>query len=76
MAKGGYFGRYLTVDLSDKSWKEEKLSEELVNDYLGGRGIGIKLLYDLQEGKVDPLSPENHLIIFKIKEFLKIQEIF
>ncbi len=64
MIQGGYFGRYLVVNLSDRTWQAESLSEEITSKYLGGRGIAAKLLYDLQEAKVDPLSPENHLILF------------
>lgn len=64
MKHGGYHGRYLMINLSDKSWQVEELPDKLASDYLGGRGIGTKLLFDLQEGKVDPLSPENNLIIF------------
>ncbi len=64
MIKGGYHGRYLVVNVTDKSWQAVELPESLARDYLGGRGIGTKLLYDLQQGKVDPLAPDNHLIIF------------
>lgn len=64
MKQGGYHGRYLMINLSEKSWQVKKLPDQVASDYLGGRGIGEKLLYDLQEGKVDPLSPHNHLIIF------------
>ena len=64
MEKGGYYGRYLMVNLSDKSWEIKEMPDQLISEYLGGRGIGTKLLFDLQEGKVDPLSPKNHLIIF------------
>ena len=64
MIKGGYFGKYLIVDLTTKSFKEEVLSEEIMTKYLGGRGIATKLLFDLQEGKIDALSPESNLIIF------------
>jgi len=64
MSQGGYFGKYLVVNLSDKTWRVENLPEEIRAEYLGGRGIAAKLLYDLQEPKVDPLSPENHLIFF------------
>ncbi len=64
MGQGGYHGTYVVVDMTDKSWRTENLSEEITSQYLGGRGIGTKLLYDLQEGKVDPLSPQNNLIIF------------
>ena len=64
MKKGGYHGRYLMINLSDKSWQVKELPDQLASDYLGGRGIGSKLLYDLQEGKIDPLSPDNNLIVF------------
>ena len=36
--------------------------DELQKKYLGGRGIGARLLYDRVGPQVDPLSPENHLI--------------
>ena len=64
MKQGGYHGRYLVVNLSEKSWEVEELPDQLASDYLGARGIGSKLLFDLQEGKVDPLSPKNNLIVF------------
>lgn len=64
MKQGGYHGRYLMINLSEKSWQIKELPDQLASDYLGGRGIGVRLLYDFQEGKVDPLSPQNHLIIF------------
>ena len=64
MIQGGYFGRYLVVNLTDRTWRAEELPEEITSQYLGGRGIAAKLLYDLQEAKTDPLSPENNLIFF------------
>jgi len=64
MLKGGYFGRYLVVDLNTKKWRVEQLDEEMARQYLGGRGLGTKLLYDLQPAGVEPLSPENNLIVF------------
>jgi aldehyde:ferredoxin oxidoreductase len=64
MTQGGYHGRYLVANLTDKTFKTEELSEEITSAYLGGRGIATKLLYDSQEAKVDPLSPQNNLIVF------------
>jgi len=64
MSQGGYHGQYLVVNLTDKTFKTEKLSDEMTSHYLGGRGIATKLLYDSQEAKVAPLSPQNNLIIF------------
>jgi aldehyde:ferredoxin oxidoreductase len=57
------FGKILRVDLSTSSVQEEQLEEKLVRKYLGGRGLGIKILYDELEGGIDPLSPENILVI-------------
>jgi len=64
MAQGGYFGRYLVINLADRSWKVATLPDRLMADYLGTRGVGVKLLSDLQPARTDPLSPENNLIIF------------
>jgi aldehyde:ferredoxin oxidoreductase len=53
----------LRVSLTDKSIKKEKIPEELFQKYLGGRGLGVKLLYDSLSPGTEPLSPENILII-------------
>ncbi|MCK5513407.1 MAG: aldehyde ferredoxin oxidoreductase family protein [Deltaproteobacteria bacterium] len=60
----GWRGRILQVDLSNSKIWEEKLSEELINGYIGGAGINAKLFYDLMRDnpQLDPLSPENPLI--------------
>ncbi|MBW2553507.1 MAG: hypothetical protein JRE20_05170, partial [Deltaproteobacteria bacterium] len=60
----GWRGRILQVDLSNSKIWEEKLSEELINGYIGGAGINAKLFYDLMRDnpQMDPLSPENPLI--------------
>ncbi len=62
MIKGGYAGKILRVNLSDKSFREEPVTEELARNYLGGAGFAIKLLYDELEPGTDPLGPENRLI--------------
>ena len=38
------------------------ISDEMVERYLGGRGLGARLLFDLLPAKTDPFSPENVLI--------------
>lgn len=63
--RGGYFGRFLRVDLSNgKTWAEE-YDQDLALEYIGGRGFGAKLVWDhlVREGRVDPLGPENVLVI-------------
>ncbi|MDI6707069.1 MAG: aldehyde ferredoxin oxidoreductase family protein [Bacillota bacterium] len=59
---GGYCGKILRVDLEKKEIREETLPEELLRKYLGGSGIGARLLYDMTDEKTDPLGPGNPLI--------------
>ncbi|MEM4876848.1 MAG: aldehyde ferredoxin oxidoreductase family protein, partial [Sulfolobales archaeon] len=59
----GWSGRYLYVDLSNKKFHYVSLSEDVLTSFIGGRGLAIKLLWDLNPVGVDPLSPENHLIL-------------
>jgi len=58
---GGYMGRILFVDLSHGTMKEERTDEELCRQFLGGYGLGARLIWDRQRAGVDPLSPENIL---------------
>lgn len=62
--KGGFFGKILKVNLSDKSITLSKLPDDFGIYYLGGRGIGARILYDENPPYVDPYSPENRLIFF------------
>ncbi|RKY66766.1 MAG: aldehyde ferredoxin oxidoreductase, partial [Candidatus Latescibacterota bacterium] len=58
---GGYVGKLLFVDLSEGTISEEALDETLCRNFLGGYGIGAKVLYDRMKPGVDPLGPENIL---------------
>ena len=58
----GYMGKILRVNLTEGKFSEEEPSDELVKNYIGGRGWGIKMLYDELEPKIDPLGPENKMI--------------
>jgi aldehyde:ferredoxin oxidoreductase len=55
----------LHVNLSDKSIRREPLPPELFKHYLGGRGLGVKLLYDNLAPGTDALSPDN-LLVFAV----------
>jgi aldehyde:ferredoxin oxidoreductase len=57
----GYIGKLLFVNLSDGTIKEETPEENLYRDFIGGYGIGARILYSRQKGGVDPLGPENTL---------------
>ena len=61
--KGGYFKRILWVDLTAEKIEARELSEDFILQYIGGRGFGVKLVWDhLEEGR-DPLSPDNLIAI-------------
>jgi aldehyde:ferredoxin oxidoreductase len=57
----GYAGKFLFVDLSKGEIKEETPDESLYRDYIGGFGIGARILYDRLKAGVDPLGPDNML---------------
>jgi aldehyde:ferredoxin oxidoreductase len=58
----GWAGKILDVNLSDGTIKSYPLDMELAHQFIGGRGLGARLLWDLVGPQVDPLSPENVLI--------------
>ncbi len=61
----GYAGKFLEVNLSDGKISETKFSDEVLRDYVGGRGLAAKILWDRLGEKwetVDPLSQENILL--------------
>jgi len=57
----GYMGRLLFVDLTNGTLKEEPLDEKLCADFLGGYGIGARILYERMKPGADPLGPDNVL---------------
>ena len=63
MYTGGYRGKILRINLTDKTSKEEELPLEIAKDYIGGAGFGIKHLFDEIKGGTDPLGPGNKLIV-------------
>lgn len=58
----GYMGQFLYVDLEKQETRKIVVPEWLKEDYVGGKGFGAKLLYDLTEPGIDPLGPENLLM--------------
>ena len=58
----GWIGEILRVDLTSGKVSIEELDENFAKKFVGGRGLGVKILYDELEPKIDPLSPENKLI--------------
>lgn len=59
----GWWGKALYVDLSKEKIKEISIDPSIYRDFIGGRGLAIRLLWDLVPQGVDPLSPYNALIV-------------
>ncbi len=57
----GYMGKLLFVNLSTGEIKEETPDESLYRDFIGGYGLGARILYSCQKAGIDPLGPENTL---------------
>ena len=55
----GWAGTILYVDLTKKKVTKQPLSNELAYNYLGGRGINGKIVYDMVRPGTDPLGPDN-----------------
>jgi aldehyde:ferredoxin oxidoreductase len=58
---GGYMGKILFVNLTTGEITPETPDESLYRDYIGGYGIGAKIIYDRQKAGVDALGPDNIL---------------
>ncbi|NIS70065.1 MAG: aldehyde ferredoxin oxidoreductase [Proteobacteria bacterium] len=58
----GFWGKLLDVDLRTGQIGERQVPEDDYREYLGGSGLGAKILYEELDPKVDPLAPENPLI--------------
>jgi aldehyde:ferredoxin oxidoreductase len=59
----GYAGKILNVDLTNGAIKSEPLDEGSAEAFIGGYGLGVRLLYDRIPAHADPLGPENVLAI-------------
>ena len=57
----GYMGKILNVNLSSGNLEDEILDDKLLYDFIGGYGIGARILYSRQKAGVDPLGPDNML---------------
>jgi len=57
----GWCGILLGVDLTRQTFEKKPLDPDVARDFLGGRGLNVKMLFDGVGPGVDPLSPENLL---------------
>lgn len=58
----GYYGKILRINLTDQKISTESLSNELIENYVGGMGFGVKILFDEVDPRIDPLGVENKVI--------------
>ncbi|MEM3653863.1 MAG: aldehyde ferredoxin oxidoreductase family protein, partial [Candidatus Bathyarchaeia archaeon] len=60
--KYGWAGTILRVNLTEEKVWKTPLEKDLALNYLGGRGLNVKILYDELKLRIDPLGPENILV--------------
>jgi aldehyde:ferredoxin oxidoreductase len=61
----GYAGKFLEANLSSGKTKNVRFDDEVLRDYVGGRGLAAKILWDRlgrRWEKAKPLGPENVLL--------------
>lgn len=59
----GYYKRILTINLTSRTCVIEPVAESILAECGGGKGFATRLLLDRNAPGVDPLSPDNTLII-------------
>jgi aldehyde:ferredoxin oxidoreductase len=58
---GGYAGKFIWVDLTSGQIRSETPDPDLLRDFIGGYGVGARVLYDAVPAGADPLGPDNVL---------------
>ncbi len=59
----GYTGRILHIDLTNHRIEVEEQDAAFYRRYLGGRGIGYHYMMKMVPSRIDPMSPENILVM-------------
>ncbi len=59
----GHWGKSLRINLRNESTEFEDITEDFMKKFIGGSGFAAKILYDDVNEDVDPLDPENEIII-------------
>jgi aldehyde:ferredoxin oxidoreductase len=58
----GWIGKILRVNLSKDKCSVEDLDPNLARNFIGGRGLATKYLFDEVNPKIDGISPQNKLL--------------
>ncbi|MGD8298395.1 MAG: aldehyde ferredoxin oxidoreductase N-terminal domain-containing protein, partial [Desulfobacterales bacterium] len=59
----GWTGRHIRVDLTKSDIQVVEDNPDVMKNYLGARGIGIKYMMDEIDPKIDAFEPQNRFII-------------
>lgn len=59
----GYAGRLLRVDLSTERFSDVVFNEDTLRRYIGGTGLGIKIMYDEVNPTIHWSDPSNRVIL-------------
>ncbi len=62
MIMDGFFNTVLHIDVTERSFREEPINDEVYRKYLGGKGLATHLLINNTKAGVDPLSAGNVII--------------
>lgn len=60
--RGGWVGKVLRVDLSSSEARVEDLNPDWAREFIGGRGLGARYLYEEADPELDPFDPAMPLI--------------
>src|ERR1700735_4324485 len=58
----GYHGSYLRIDVTEGGAKNVALPETVLRQFIGGSGLGVRLLLDEGAAEAEPLAPEAPLV--------------
>lgn len=59
----GWTGRHIRVDLTNSEVQVVEDNPDVMKNYLGARGLGIKYMMDEIDPKIDAFEPQNRFII-------------
>ena len=59
----GFEGKMLEVNLTDGTVKTSMVDKDSLRKFIGGSGLGAKLMLDRVAPDVEPLSPDNTLFV-------------
>src|ERR1700691_6185058 len=58
----GYHGCYVRIDVSTGAGEYVSIDETVLRQFIGGSGLGVRLLLNAGAAHVDPLAPEAPVV--------------